>query len=308
MLEIERRCLGAFMGFALGDALGAPYEGGVLERALWAVIGRTIDLRWRYTDDTQMMVDVANCLLDDCRIDQDKLATSLARNYKWSRGYGPGAAKTLRLVRKGVKWRIANRAQYVDGSLGNGAAIRSVPIAIINQDQECLRNDTLRAAEVTHAHIEAKESAWVFTCVIAGLLNKQPINDSMLEAKRHCDSEVIQARVELCLNQFLCKSRSPKEIVEQIGSRVLARESVFSAIVLASDSIGLSYKELFARVLRCGGDVDSICAMAGAMWGAANGIDQLPNDLLRKLEGADNLKKLAQQLIDVRFDSPGVDQ
>jgi len=40
--------VGCMLGLATGDALGAPYEGGLLERLVWRIIGRSFDgcLRW----------------------------------------------------------------------------------------------------------------------------------------------------------------------------------------------------------------------------------------------------------------------
>ncbi len=51
------RIIGSVLALALGDAFGAPYEGGILERAVWALIGRRNGKR-RWTDDTQMTIDV----------------------------------------------------------------------------------------------------------------------------------------------------------------------------------------------------------------------------------------------------------
>lgn len=42
---------GCLLGLALGDALGAPFEGGWLERVLWWLIGITRDGAMRWTDD-----------------------------------------------------------------------------------------------------------------------------------------------------------------------------------------------------------------------------------------------------------------
>ena len=53
-LDLFQGCL---LGLSLGDALGAPYEGGVLERLLWRLIGKTSQGEMRWTDDTQMTID-----------------------------------------------------------------------------------------------------------------------------------------------------------------------------------------------------------------------------------------------------------
>ena len=104
---------GCFYGLALGDALCAPYEGGILERGLWKLIGKTKAGETRYTDDTQMSLDVAQSLLEQGKVDQDHLATKFASNYRWSRGYGPGAAKMLKKIRKGISWQEVNRQRYL---------------------------------------------------------------------------------------------------------------------------------------------------------------------------------------------------
>ena len=51
---------GAVVALALGDAHGAPFEGGPIERLLWRWIGHTSDGKKRWTDDTQMSLDVAS--------------------------------------------------------------------------------------------------------------------------------------------------------------------------------------------------------------------------------------------------------
>ena len=45
-----------------------------------------------------------------------------------------------------------------------------------------------------------------------------------------------------------------------------------------------------------GGDVDTIGAMAGAVWGAANGMASLPADRLAKLEQRARLEHVASTL------------
>ena len=55
--RLHDRMRGAVLASALGDAFGAPYEGGVTERLIWGVLGRRSGKR-RWTDDTQMSVDV----------------------------------------------------------------------------------------------------------------------------------------------------------------------------------------------------------------------------------------------------------
>ena len=85
-VEAERlraRIRGVILGLACADAWLAPYEGGVLERILWRVIGRSKG-KLRYTDDTQMNLDILNECREAGELDQDRLARRFANSYKCS--------------------------------------------------------------------------------------------------------------------------------------------------------------------------------------------------------------------------------
>jgi ADP-ribosylglycohydrolase len=69
---------GCLLGLALGDALGAPYEGGIVERGLWKILGKTRRGEMRWTDDTQTTIVVVESFLDTGRIDSDDLARRFA--------------------------------------------------------------------------------------------------------------------------------------------------------------------------------------------------------------------------------------
>ena len=129
--DLKDKFIGTFIGLSLGDALGAPYEGGFIERFLWKFFAKTPTGKMRWTDDTQMSIDLAESILKKNTIDQNYLALKFASSYKWSRGYGPAASKVLKSINKGVSWKVANRQTYKEGSLGNGGAMRSPILALI---------------------------------------------------------------------------------------------------------------------------------------------------------------------------------
>jgi poly(ADP-ribose) glycohydrolase ARH3 len=56
------------------------------------------------------------------------------------------------------------------------------------------------------------------------------------------------------------------------------------------------FDELLEFAIRLRGDVDTIAAMACAIWGASLGFDGLPQVRLEKLEQYDRLKALAKSL------------
>ena len=70
----------------------------------------------------------------------------------------------------------------------------------------------------------------------------------------------------------------------ELGNGVLARDSALTAVALALLTRERPFEELLVGARRIGGDVDTIGAMAGAIWGAARGAGELPQASLGRLE------------------------
>jgi ADP-ribosylglycohydrolase len=85
-------------------------------------------------------------------------------------------------------------------------------------------------------------------------------------------------------------------VSEQLGNGIAAVESCVTAVYIALRFLGESFSEMQTFVAACGGDVDTIGAMAGAVWGAVNGASSLPSDRLLKLEQRDRLLAVAGAL------------
>ena len=245
ILETDR-IIGSVLGLALGDAFGAPYEGGIPERAAWALIGRRNGKR-RWTDDTQMTIDVIESLVACGRVDQDDLARRFAESYRWSRGYGPGAAKVLKRIRRGQPWEAANSSVYREGSLGNGGAMRSPAIGLFfsSEDEGELVEAASASAAVTHAHPLGREGA-----ALVALATALACDDTS-------SAEIIG---RLCQRagfpQFSNRLRTagawlqagddiaPRKVSAELGNGIAAVEScvtaVYLALALRSSSLGIS--------------------------------------------------------------------
>ena len=72
--ELNDKFIGTFIGLSLGDALGAPYEGGLIEKFLWKFFSKTPTGKMRWKDDTQMSIDIAETLIEKMKIDVNFLA------------------------------------------------------------------------------------------------------------------------------------------------------------------------------------------------------------------------------------------
>jgi len=294
-LEQTQGCL---LGLSLGDAYGAPFEGGLLERCLWRVIGLTRRGEMRWTDDTQMSIDIIESFLATGRIDPEGLAIRFSKSYRWSRGYGPGAAKVLRRIAAGSDWREASRAVYANGSFGNGAAMRAPMIGLIYARRPAELLEAARSsAVVTHAHPIGVAGAVCIARVTASVFRGEKSGEVLEEALSHVSQDEFRSRLVVA-REWLQSGHdaSVKDVVRQLGNGIAAHESCVTAVYLALRFRDQPFELMHAFIASCGGDADTIGGMAGAIWGAANGSQRLPGEWLARLEQRERLCQLGTSL------------
>jgi poly(ADP-ribose) glycohydrolase ARH3 len=296
--DLEPRCRGAVLGLALGDALGAPHEGGPVERLLWRWLGSTRDGRRRFTDDTRMALDLADSLLRCGKVDQDDLAATFANSYRWSRGYGPTAARVLKRIRGGLDWRQANRSVHPTGSFGNGGAMRAPIVGIFFRAEPQRIAAAARAtAEATHAHPLATDgAAMVAVATGAALAGADAL--TLLESAAQTTAQAEYAERFAIARRWLAAGEpvSPREVRARLGMGITALASCVTAPYLAGRFREQPFVQLLAFAAAAGGDVDTVGAMAGALWGAANGVAGLPADAIARLEAAEQIDEVARRL------------
>ena len=292
------QCEGALLGLALGDAMGAPFEGGIVERCVWRLIGKAKQGRRRWTDDTQMSLDLAESLIANGTVMQDDLAQRFAASYRWSRGYGPGAARLLKRIARGADWRDANRAIYPDGSYGNGAAMRAPIVGLFYADRAGERSQAARdSAVITHAHPLGIEGAVMIAAVTARAVRSGVPNELLATAGAVCRADVFLERLDVA-RRWIETEQSPSanQVARELGNGIAAAESCVTAVYVAARFMRDSFADMQSFIAACGGDVDTIGAMAGAIWGAANGAESLPPDQLHMLEQCERIRKVAGDL------------
>jgi poly(ADP-ribose) glycohydrolase ARH3 len=275
---LKERFTGGMLGLALGDALGAPYEGGLVERLTWQAIGLSRPGTLRYTDDTEMAVGLAESLLACGGFDADHLARTWAARASGDRGYGGGALAVLKLIHQGVAWQDANRRVFPDGSFGNGGAMRALPIGLYYcNDPERLTTVARQASEITHAHELGIEGGLAIARAVSAAVNGAG-SDEWLNAIAADDLDE-QYRDRLALAREWLAGPSPpplREVAARLGNSVLAHESAMTAIYMAARNLEHGFETLMTEVIELGGDVDTIGAMAGGILGTALGDSALP--------------------------------
>ncbi len=278
--------------------MGAAFEGGLPERLLWKLIGSTRSGKKRYTDDTRMSLDVAESICRIRRVDQDDLAQTFAANYKWSRGYGPGTVRMLKKIKKGAKWQDVNRLKHQEGSYGNGAAMRS-PIAALAfyDDNDRIARAVQKISEITHVHPLSLEGAALIALATSYALSRIPMNTLLLQVRRQSRLPEFQIRLDQA-QQWIstAKNVTPAAVVQELGNGMAAVDSCVTALYISVRHLDMPFSSMIEFIRRCSGDTDTIGAMAGAIWGAYNGMKGLPAEALDQLESAAEIKRLALRL------------
>jgi poly(ADP-ribose) glycohydrolase ARH3 len=289
---------GCLLGLALGDALGAPFEGGPLERLAWRLIGKTRHGQMRWTDDTQMSLDIAKSLIINSSINPDDLARRFAQSYHWSRGYGPGAARLLKKIAKGADWRQANRLIFPTGSYGNGAAMRAPLIGLFYFNKPDLLNKAATdSAMITHAHPLGLEGAVIVANATTAAVQGADGLEQVRAASAYCKHNDFLSRFEIALEWLNSKNAAPsKQVAKSLGNGIAATHSCVTAVYLAARFQESSFLTMMQFIKEMRGDVDTISAMAGAIWGASRGFQHLPPEHLTRLEKYEVLMGVASQL------------
>ena len=156
------------VGVAVGDALGARFEGvGSVDPEEVAKLASDSG-PLRYTDDTHMTLGLARALVERQGFDAPYTAELLARNFEqepW-RGYGSGPPRVFGLMRQGVPWDQAAGSLFGGtGSYGNGGAMRVAPVALFAfRDLDRVARLAL-AVRCAHAHSRVRCGR----CGVAGL-------------------------------------------------------------------------------------------------------------------------------------------
>lgn len=299
-VDLESKFRGALIGSAVGDALGAPAEGWSMgmvssvygEEKGWKMI------YGRYTDDTEMMIGVAESLIANKGFNGADMARRFIQNYDATRGYGPGSKEALKRLSEGASWEETSKKLFGgEGSYGNGAAMRIAPIGVLYHDNaDTLREIAYKSSHITHSHELGKEGAALQAFSIALAVRGQ--KEGMLSAlKEFVKSDVYKEKIG-GIAILLDREASKEEVISDLGNGEAAFNSVPTAIYsfLRFDS----FEDSVVYAVSLGGDTDTIGAMTGAISGAYYGEGAIPTGWVEKLEegekGKSYIKRLAEEL------------
>ena len=332
------RAYGALAGLALGDALGMPTQAMSPQeiRSVYGTITGLVDgdasqpyapgmPAGSVTDDTEQALLVASLLLRGRASSSGRVALNAVEFahalLAWEdsmieRGsldlLGPSTKAALERVRAGED-------PLTVGGEGttNGAAMRVTPIgiAVSTEDPEAFAEAVWSSCRVTHATRQGFQSAALVAAAVSMGIDaaRSPSLDlrSLLwKALTYVDSlpergawtpdpDVVAATrraMQLAANPA---SSSLECLVEQVGTSVASAHAIPMAFALLARDPS---PRALLDAANLGGDTDTIGAIAGAILGAAFGVEVLPADSLSMIEEVSHLglSSVAGELLALR--------
>ena len=329
---------GALAGLALGDALGMPTQ-AMSPQQIRAVYGRITGLvdgdasqpyapgmpAGSVTDDTEQALLVASLLIRGRGSSSGRVALNAVEFahalLAWEdsmieRGsldlLGPSTKAALERVRAGEDPLTVGGAGTT-----NGAAMRVTPIgiAVSTEDPEAFAEAVWSSCRVTHATRQGFQSAALVAAAVSMGIDtvRTPSPDlrSLLwKAVTYVDSlpergawtpdpDVVAATrraMQLVANPA---SSSLECLIDQVGTSVASAHAIPMAFALLARDPS---PQALLDAANIGGDTDTIGAIAGAILGAALGVQDLPADSLSMIEEVSHLglSSVAGDLLELR--------
>jgi ADP-ribosylglycohydrolase len=308
--SLADRALGAVIGSACGDALGAPYEfKPPLDPSIEVVMeGGSGWEPGEWTDDTAMAIPILKAVSEGKFLlelgTQDEIVTAW---YEWSRTANDVGIQTRQVLNslrepmtaQDCKDAAARVHNQTGRSGGNGSLMRTVPVAIayLNEPQKIWKAANA-ISELTHFDPEAGEACGLWCLSIA-----ETIKTGQMTSPENFLSFLPSDRAEFWQELILDAENRDAVEFENNGWVRHAFQAAWSINSKALKNPSFTFKELLIEAVRVGNDTDTVAAIAGQLLGAQFGVDKIPMEWATKLHGYPALDyegfcKLAEAAID----------
>lgn len=298
------RAIGALVGLAAGDAVGATLEfrqPGTFEPIDDMVGGGPHDLRpGEWTDDTSMAMCLAESLLDRGGLDP---ADQLRRYVAWrSRGYWSAKDHCfdIGITTSAALSRFERSGAVVDelvdqDKAANGSLMRLAPVPIRwFTDVELAVEHSGLSSRTTHAADRPVDACRLYGAMIAALIGGDDIS-SVLDPDFWSFGRLDPTIEAIARGSW--RGRQPPEI-RGSGYVVDALEAALWAVAGASD-----FRDAVLRAANLGDDADTTAAIAGQLAGARWGVGAIPSKWRDLLVSGGRIATIAGLLHDAAIGS-----
>lgn len=269
------RAEAAYLGLALGDALGATVE-FMTPREIARQYGVHREIRgggWlnlkvgQVTDDTTMALALGRAIIDD---DGEVLPLSCAHAFDgWMRGKPVDIGNTVR--RNLIQFRRTGNPEAVpsEHDAGNGAAMRVLPVALAALDwDEAKTFAAVRAqGHVTHNNPMSDAACELIVVCVRDFLRGESLR------------QVYRRHIAPAIERFPQFAPRAKRRDNPSGWIVETMQVVLQSLIDAD-----GFESCLVEAVNRGGDADTTAAIAGMLAGALYGPEALPVRWLKALD------------------------
>ena len=299
MTTIESRYAGTLVGAACGDALGATLEFRNREtvRRIYPdglrdiVGGGAFNVApGETTDDTAMMLGVARACTAE-GIDLDAVAANFVA--WWESGpkdIGNATRDALDKIRSGMDWQDAGeelQRETPNGVAGNGSVMRiaPVPLRFLSSPERMVQAAT-DTSRITHADPRATWGCVAVSQGIAHLLKGGDVVSVLDAAARDIPEPAVVQAVESARSMPYGQVRSNGYVISTINA-------AFWCLLH-----GASAEDVVVEAVMMGDDADTTGIVAGALAGAAFGLEAIPERWRVVVHHREELEEIAGRLIE----------
>ena len=293
--SIQNRALGAFLGLAVGDAIGTTLEfcsRDLQPRLVDMVGGGPFMLRpGAWTDDTAMALALADSLAAsealDCRDLMDRFVRwRIHGDYSCTGRCFDIGRTTSQALDRYVQAGDPIAGSTDSRSAGNGSLMRLAPVALrFWNDRPQLASTAAEQSRTTHAATAAVDACRAYAELLADAIAGRP--RAQLLAERRFDGVPAIARV--LAGSWRGRSRdtirSSGHVVDTLEAAIwsVARTADFRAAVLLAANLG--------------DDADTVAAVTGQLAGALYGLTGIPATWRDRIVWKDRLLTAGRRLL-----------
>ena len=310
--DLLDRAIGALVGTAVGDALGAGYEFDTyVDPADVAMLPGKLTGRpaGHWTDDTDMAMAIALAASEHGTLKTQLAQTRVAENFlAWYASQPPDVGMQTRAVlgachEPHTMIDVAARFQSQrPEAAGNGSLMRTAPVALADLDDlVVVAESAAMISALTHPHLDAQDACVLWSVAIAlGVSGSPSLRESMNGALTYIDPRR-EARWRDILKE--AEECGLDDLVPN-GWVVRALQAAWRAALEGERSDpAVAYANGVRFAISLGDDTDTIAAIAGGLLGAHYGASTIPTAWRTHLAGwpagygNDELSNLAVQLV-----------
>jgi ADP-ribosyl-[dinitrogen reductase] hydrolase len=283
---LAERAVAAYLGLAIGDALGATVE-FLTPAEIRHQHGTHREIRgggWlrlkpgQVTDDTTMSLALGRAI-QECEGRVEALACARAFD-AWMRAKPVDIGNTVR--RNLVSFRHSGNpvAPLSEHDAGNGAAMRVLPVALATVGCDA---DTVTAATRAQAHVTHNNPVSDAACdtLVAMLQNGLKNESRKVGAGDTADHATYTAHASALVASQPIFAYETRRRDNPSGYVVDTMQAVFQSF-LGTDN----FEDCLVDVVNRGGDADTTGAICGMLAGARYGLDAIPQRWIKALDPA----------------------